>query len=53
MVRAPGAATAMPLLPDQPAAVTVAGAHDVIIGRTRNDARKGGSRDFSAVLNVE
>ena len=53
MVRAPGAATAMPLVPDQPEAMTVTGAHGVIIGRTRNDARKGGSRDFSAVLNVE
>ena len=47
------AATAMPLVPDQPEAVTVTGAHGVIIGRTRNDARKGGSRDFLAVLNVE
>ena len=48
-----GPATAKPLVPDQSEAVTVTGAHDVIIGRTRNDARKGGSRDFSAVLNVE
>ena len=41
------------LVPEQPFAVTTSGDHTIRIGRTRNDARKGGTRDFSAVLTVE
>ena len=52
-LRAPGADTAMPLDPSSAVTLEASGDYAVTIGRTRNDARKGGTRNFSAVLNVE
>lgn len=52
-LRAVNADNGVPLAPDQPVVLDQTGDYLVIVGRTRNDVRKGGSRDFSAVVNVE
>lgn len=44
---------AMPIAPDQAQPISTSGTHTLTIGRTRNDVRKGGSKDFSAVLNIQ
>lgn len=52
-LRAVSADNGVPLAPDQPVTLDQTGDYLVMIGRTRNDVRKGGSREFSAVVNVE
>lgn len=52
-LRAVNSDAGVPLAPDQPVVLDQTGDYLVAVGRTRNDARKGGSRDFSAVVNVE
>lgn len=47
------APTEQPLVPDSPIAITANGTYEIRVGRTRNDARHGGVRDFSMVVTVE
>lgn len=52
-MRAPGDDTGIPLDPAIETVLDKTGDYAVTISRTRNDARKGGVREFSAVLNLD